>query len=760
MQTRSTHLGAGRGKSTIEFFLIGKTQLNFFRQQYPASIARLCDWTPDECIPEFFTDPLVFKSIHEDLPDLEVPTWSTCPEDFIARHREALESQYVSERLHHWIDLNFGHKLAGNAAIKAKNVYLSMVDCHQTLCKHGIVQLFTHPHPPKQYQTVWTSKTPPRIYTQNENRRRLSRSTEDLSNKYLSESMYRASHGQTVNTPSPSRVSLRANSKTRTQSPHIPEDAVANNNIERSASLHSNVLKSQNQIFLPKDYNPVAAITAVENMEIFLSKTFYNNLNSEHFPRNTIDYIPKKSTAAAVSNVSADNGFTNKIFADRFEESLLKDTKRLHNLNHKNLFVQNSTRNFKQIISDHRYRELQVIACIIVEIFLANKLRPVGSSSASQTFEQRIEACKSVLKIDFDSLPKCVQYPVKLLLFTFGEDSAARTITDIGLPTPSASQILQPFLSNFLFPFPHGYLKVYALLKSLAQYEQTGKLLESYTYFDCDGSNCGKYERLDKARVAFKRKIAECKVMAFVLQLEGLLTPSCDQFNLVDLILPHVIELLRNDDTSILAAWYLFDSVAIALGPTATQQHLLEPIVKLYEADCDERINFLNSNFDSTMKFSTSSAFKSKKTIKLYHHSFLLRLMVRFELQCFLNNFVPPLIEAIGGYKEPLPNSPYHIHGERVGVRNDAKVTRSNVNLMKMCNDGPTHGGDVIDKRSENDDMFAFEQECDDSAQKSTIPSVNLTDSSDNDADSLSRIIDQFEISMTGGKTIRTEFSK
>jgi hypothetical protein len=126
--------------------------------EYPSSIRRLYEWTPDECIPEFYTDPNIFKSMHSDMPDMALPQWAETPEDFIRIHRQALESEYVSAHLHEWVDLTFGYRLSGKGAIESKNVALSLFPGQSAFMKHGIIQLFTDPHP--QRTNNWSlSKT-------------------------------------------------------------------------------------------------------------------------------------------------------------------------------------------------------------------------------------------------------------------------------------------------------------------------------------------------------------------------------------------------------------------------------------------------------------------------------------------------------------------------------------------------------------------------------------------------------------------------
>lgn len=63
--------------------------------------------------------------------------------------RAALESDYASANLHHWIDLTFGFQLTGQPAVEAKNVALPPADPTQ-FARIGRAQLFQRPHPVRQ----------------------------------------------------------------------------------------------------------------------------------------------------------------------------------------------------------------------------------------------------------------------------------------------------------------------------------------------------------------------------------------------------------------------------------------------------------------------------------------------------------------------------------------------------------------------------------------------------------------------------------
>ena len=94
-----------------------------------------CNMSPydvKELIPEFFYFPdflrnsngfdLGTKQNGEVLGDVILPPWAHgSPEEFVRINREALESEYVSAHLHEWIDLIFGYKQRGQAAVEANN---------------------------------------------------------------------------------------------------------------------------------------------------------------------------------------------------------------------------------------------------------------------------------------------------------------------------------------------------------------------------------------------------------------------------------------------------------------------------------------------------------------------------------------------------------------------------------------------------------------------------------------------------------------
>ncbi|EDN02773.1 conserved hypothetical protein [Histoplasma mississippiense (nom. inval.)] len=88
-----------------------------------------------EVIPEFFYLPEFLlnsnkydfglrQSKSQSIDNVELPPWANKdPKIFIAKHREALESPYVTRNLHKWIDLVFGNKQKGEAALEAVNVF-------------------------------------------------------------------------------------------------------------------------------------------------------------------------------------------------------------------------------------------------------------------------------------------------------------------------------------------------------------------------------------------------------------------------------------------------------------------------------------------------------------------------------------------------------------------------------------------------------------------------------------------------------------
>ncbi|XP_011502923.1 PREDICTED: WD repeat-containing protein 81 [Ceratosolen solmsi marchali] len=588
--------------------------------EYPASIQRLYDWSPDECIPQFFTDPNVFKSIHEDLPDLEIPSWASSPEDFIEKHYESLESSYVSERLHHWIDLTFGYKLSGLAAVKSKNVCLHLVDNHTNLSNFGVVQLFTNPHPQKIVQSAYWNKIPPRLHSFIIDEKLSSSDyliVKDINNEHQSSGDEESQIMTVTNATRSSPLTFsRLLSRSRSSLP-LFDDNMKQEKV------------SEHPIFLPKDYNPISIIFQVETSHTFINKVSHKM------------YEPRIT--------SADN-----------------------------------KPNQKQIVVTARINEHQVLGCLIVEIFLAEKFRSIWKIEKI-SFDSRLNANLNIIKKSPNALPKCIRNAAMLLLkidtipksynidflengngFDQNNVGICRypTITNMGLPPPSAHQILQPLLCGFLFPSSKYFHYLYSVVEMIQEYNNLSRELDQATQTVDDDRS------MERTKIIFLCKINECKVKAIANELEKLLL--FDHLNTetsLQLIVPHVKQIFEQPLSSVLAAWYLFDPIARALGPRRTIKTFLVPIMKMYDrGSLMDKLSFANI-FPGNLvtKF---------KSVRLYHRSFLLKLMVRLGLKCFLENFITPLVEAVGGYRNHLSGS-LNLNLDKAGILKDCNLTDS-----------------------------------------------------------------------------------
>nr|CAD7393459.1 unnamed protein product [Timema cristinae] len=630
--------------------------------EYPSSIQRLQEWTPDECIPEFYTDPTVFQSIHEDLSDLEIPPWAVSPQDFIDKHREALESLYVSERLHHWIDLTFGYKLSGAAAVKAKNVCLQLVDSHTALTKNGVVQLFAQPHPQRPTLSPFWGKTPPKLHPilrdRKKNAKCFQRALQIWEHvQFLKEEklpktkpvgiLKRAACDPFLKCKL-AFCKIRADGFQPFLFDRTPNTTVSSmeespSSRERSADpqrLINNGGSPSPAISLPKEYNPVGAIQAVESQHGFLSRTFHQGSELEWYGG---------ASASGGTRVS-----------------------------------------YMQVVAGRRIREMQVLGCLVVELFLASKLRALGRYNQA-SFEQRLEACHCILAQSGDSLPRCVKYAVSLLLQVNlnPEDGDVLTetkrlsvypfryptITSQGLPPPSAHQLLQPLLSSAVFPFPKHFSLMFKLLETVHSYNNI--LSEANLLFELDTDDSIFMESELKCRkFQFIDKVAECQVKTVARELAVLLPQmSVSSSEGLDILVSFVKHLLEEPVTAVMAAWYLFDPMAVVLGPRKTSEHFLSSLIKLYD---------YGTHFDNALNLKTCS-----KHMNLYHRSFLLQLVVRLGLKTFLENFVTPLVEAVGGYKDvgDMASLDQHHRGD----------LRSKGSHLKSCDlDELPNEGDVV----------------------------------------------------------------
>lgn len=186
-----------------------------------------------------------------------------------------------------------------------------------------------------------------------------------------------------------------------------------------------------------------------------------------------------------------------------------------------------------------------------------------------------------------------------------------------GNPPPSPVFFLQSMVD--ILPFPSYFSELYKCLCFLKDKDA-----------DID------HIFVTTPRIQERNKIIKILAREKVKVLENFLFRFRGQFGNegIDLLLPYIEELFDNSDTSVQAAWSLFTLIGSELGPKESANKFIVHLVGILGGEN-----------------------MTPKHLKIYHHTFLIQLIIRLGLKTFLTHFSTLLVEATAGYRDFAINS-------------------------------------------------------------------------------------------------------